>query len=638
MGQYHEALEAYELALIQRKAIVASLDSIRECDVAVEPDTSRSYRPGTGGSVGVTSARAINSYTGNTPARAIENAGGDTENQPTTTTIKSDYGNEDGETALNQNQSLTEKEREMAMLKEDKTYLPAVSVESVRVSVGRALWLLGALQEANHVLSQAHSRLSALIGAGQKRPQPLHYFISEALYNLGLVSSSQGCYNDADELLDRAAEMKEKVLSSEHPEVAKVFLAMSDNLLGPGYYSDAAEVSEAAIAIAQKNFHHRSPFLISCLHNRANLLRDTSKCAEAEAHYQQALYFTRLHFSDQSPLFGFLLRDLAENQRRQKQYAEARETLKSCITLLTKHYGREHWMTAQAILVLALVLKDEDKYEDALSMLQQHVVPVLSEGLGEENPWFVFAHGVLGICLKVATSDRQKESTDLEAHEKKILDEVSLEGEDYIDAALDYMDIHQQGPFDSKHPWVLALGGFASQPSSPRERADTARQRRSLSARAGAVGASSRSPGRASSSDSAGGIPLDDSGAMDTGSRPHTSISLLSGRGQDSGGASSSGGDAGDASDFADVRPFTAQSYMASRPATSQNLNDFLWTEEEYEAGHATRPTTGQRSLSAGSSSSRPNTSSSPLPTAPRDAPDRISSSVDDNHHDDEEA
>jgi hypothetical protein len=79
--------------------------------------------------------------------------------------------------------------------------------------------------------------------------------------------------------------------------------------------------------------------------------------------------------------------------------------------------------------------------------------------------------------------------------------------------------------------------------------------------------------------------------------------------------------------DSMEARPFTAASYQApSRPGTtSQALSDFLWTEDEYDAGHATRPTTSQRSGTASSAtSSRPQTQPQ-QPAAELDSPEKAS-------------
>jgi tetratricopeptide (TPR) repeat protein len=572
LGQYKDALDGYEIVLQARKTIVASLQGIRTTNLAPEadpdPDTSRldSARSARSGQqissrVGTAqSARSISSI------REEGHHDHDHDHEH-----EHEHEHEQNNAALLAEGSLAES----TIMADGTSYVPSVSVECTRLCVGRALYHLGALREAENVLTIAHGRLVSLLGEAQGRPQPVNYHVSEGLMYLGLLASAQGHYNDADELLDKAAEMKEAILCHDHPEVARALLAMSNNLLGPGYYHDSTEVSDAAIAIATSKFAHKSPFLVDCLHNRGNVLRDTGHAAEADPHYQQALYFARQYFGDSSPAYAILLKDLAESQRRQGLLLEARETLKDCIKIHTEVYGRDHWVTAQAVMVLALVLKDEGKMDDSLSMLQNLCIPALEEGLGENHPWYVFAHGMQGICLKHTTIGHKEHNPSMEAHERVLLEEVSREGEEYVDNALDYLDVHEQGPFDQRHPWITALGGFTSAPTTPRESgAETTRR----SAR------TAGSPGRGTTAESLGG--------GNTG-RPLTSQSLLS--------------DGSGFDDNNDIRPFTAHSYIASRPGTSHlALDAFLWTEAEFDNGLAQRPSTGSvdRSQSASSSSS----------------------------------
>ena len=185
------------------------------------------------------------------------------------------------------------------------------------LAIGRVLIHLGAISDAGHVISEAQNNLVTLIGAAQQRAQPAHVHLAEALMCQGQVLSLQGMYSDADEIFDKAIEMTEIIMGSHHPEVACGLLAMSNNLLGPGYYAEAIEASERSSEIAKAHYQVGSPYLIAHLHNRGNLLRDMDNLDEAEAHFQQALFYARQHHGSDSTIYASLLSGLAETQRRE---------------------------------------------------------------------------------------------------------------------------------------------------------------------------------------------------------------------------------------------------------------------------------------------------------------------------------
>lgn len=509
-GKFDDALSAYEIIYNDRKAIANSLRPYRNLDgVDDVPDTSRT-----------------------TTSRGSAAHGGD----------------------LNAHSDAATAAPEVLVL-------PSVSAEIIILSVGRVLLHLGAIKDAEHVIAEAQHNLMILIGAAQNNAQPNHIHLAEALMCEGQVLSLQGRYNDADEVLDRATEMKEITLGPNHPEVARGLLAMSNNLLGPGYYAEAIEASESSTEIVKAHYQVKSPYLIPHLHNRGSILRDTSRLEEAEAQFQQALFYARLYHGRDSAIYATLLLDLAETQRQggALRLEEARASLKESILQLKAGLGHHHWVTAQAILVLAMVLMDDDKLHDAMGMLTNHVIPTFQSTFGETHPRCKYAQGVLGLCLRKSSNADRHRGDELTAEEARLLVEVNEEAEGYVDAALECLDVHEQGPYDSKHPWVTALGGFVGQ-----SRPVTTAERRTAR--------STHSRGE--------DVPRSHTSEND---RPWTSTSLIS---LDEGGGSSSSSDG----DSLEVRPFTAQSYATSRPPTSHVLNDFLYTESEYEAGLALRP------------------------------------------------
>jgi tetratricopeptide (TPR) repeat protein len=392
------------------------------------------------------------------------------------------------------------------------------------------------------------------------------------------------------------------------------------NSLGPGYFHDASELCNRAIEIRAVKFSKRSAILTYSLYNRAQILRDSNFLKDAHRHYEQALHFAKQHYTEDCILYALIQCDFGECYRLEGEYQQAEQVLKDGIALLRNHFESRHWKIASAILYLAILLLDMGNYIESLSLLEQHVTPILEESLGYTCPLTVYSRGVTGMCLKLARKirgDAQELSTLPIINDESVEDaagsmkeaegnnnnnddgppvtsnmtsppgtansnnnnEVAQYSQDLIDDALEFFDGYDQGPFDDAHPWVSHLGGFITPSVS---RASTANQKGGeLTARSrlGTAG----TPSRPATS----GVALQS---------PVTSLFVTE--------ADENGSD-----DELFSRPFTAQSYAASRPTTtgaalghsrpntSHNsawMDNLLTTESELEAGggFATRPKT----------------------------------------------
>ncbi|CAN0270483.1 unnamed protein product, partial [Ectocarpus fasciculatus] len=92
----------------------------------------------------------------------------------------------------------------------------------------------------------------------------------------------QGKYPEAEPLYERSQAIQEKILGSEHPDVATSFNNRAELLRRQGKYAEADPLYLQAIEIGEKTLGPDHPALATWLRNRAGLLKEQGEYEEAE--------------------------------------------------------------------------------------------------------------------------------------------------------------------------------------------------------------------------------------------------------------------------------------------------------------------------------------------------------------------
>merc|ERR1712079_848626 len=148
-----------------------------------------------------------------------------------------------------------------------------------------------------------------------------------------------GKYKDAEPLCKRALEIREKVLGSEHPDVAKQLNNLALLCQNQGKYEEVEKYYQRASAIYESKLGQDDPNVAKTKNNLASAYLKQGKYKEAEILYKQVL--TRAHekefgsIDDKNKPIWQIAEDREENKnlgalyRRQGKY-EAAETLEDC--------------------------------------------------------------------------------------------------------------------------------------------------------------------------------------------------------------------------------------------------------------------------------------------------------------------
>uniref|UniRef100_H0X7K3 Kinesin light chain n=1 Tax=Otolemur garnettii TaxID=30611 RepID=H0X7K3_OTOGA len=133
-----------------------------------------------------------------------------------------------------------------------------------------------------------HSKICAVPGpAGQ---------VAATLNNLAVLYGKRGKYKEAEPLCQRALEIREKVLGTDHPDVAKQLNNLALLCQNQGKYEAVERYYQRALAIYEVQLGPDNPNVARTKNNLASCYLKQGKYAEAEILYKEIL--TRAHVQE----------------------------------------------------------------------------------------------------------------------------------------------------------------------------------------------------------------------------------------------------------------------------------------------------------------------------------------------------
>jgi len=327
--------------------------------------------------------------------------------------------------------------------------------EVCNVALAHCLCYLGKLDRAKALLATSNKALLQYFGGNSLR-------VAGGIFVLGKINAVEGLYMDAEALMDKCLKVQAMLLGDTNARLMPTLQSISLNLLGPGNYDEAVEACNKGLEILASSDTPNSTSSLLFLYVRGQIMRDTGALEDAQQLYEQALLGLRAVLGGGgSPYFALVLRDLGECLRLQGNLERADIVLHEALRLRITHYGEVHVLVGETLRSCALVSLDRRQAKAALSLIEDRVLPIFIQHLGQESPATVYSKGLVGLCLK------EIDAAESGGGGGGVDDDVQSHAQNMIDDALDFFDAYKQGRFSDIHPWILRLGGFVS-PSSSR--------------------------------------------------------------------------------------------------------------------------------------------------------------------------
>lgn len=211
-----------------------------------------------------------------------------------------------------------------------------------------------------------------------------HPEVARTLNYLALLFWTQGKYAEAEPLYRRALHIREQVLGSHHSDVARTINNLALLFWTQGKYEQAEPLYQRALRIYERTLGPDHPEVARILDNLAVLYAEQGKHAEAEAFYQRALRISERSLGPEHPQVAMPLNGLANLSREQGKYAEAEQLYRRALSIREQHLG-QHPETAETLHDLALFYQKQGNLCQAIS-LAEHALSIRSQSLGDAHP------------------------------------------------------------------------------------------------------------------------------------------------------------------------------------------------------------------------------------------------------------
>jgi tetratricopeptide (TPR) repeat protein len=217
---------------------------------------------------------------------------------------------------------------------------------------------------------------------------------------LGLCLFYIGAYNEAQDYLERALSMRERILGEEHPDTVTSLNNLANLLVERGSYDEARPLFERALAIREKEFgpeHHKTA---QSLNNLGRVLAVQGSHDKARSYFERALRVYESTLGQEHPDAVHTLGNIASTLRDQGDFDGARRLYERALSIFERTRGEEHPFTAAILDNLGNMLAAQGKYGEARPYLEG-VLSIREKTLGEEHPDTIYTLGNLAIVLVV---------------------------------------------------------------------------------------------------------------------------------------------------------------------------------------------------------------------------------------------
>ena len=245
-------------------------------------------------------------------------------------------------------------------------------------NVGESFHVMGKYQEAERMYRQALELKEKVLS--QEHPDTL-----ASMNNLAVVLDKQGKYEEAEQMYRQALELKEKELVKEHPDTLGSMNNLAIVLDKQGKYEEAEQMYRQALELREKVLGKEHPDTLTSMNNLANMLYKQGKYEEAEQMHRQTLELKEKVLGKEHPDTLGSMDNLALVLSKQGKYEEAEQMHQQALELMEKVLGKEHPDTLISTNNLALVLHNQGKYEEAEQMHRQ-TLELREKVLGKEHP------------------------------------------------------------------------------------------------------------------------------------------------------------------------------------------------------------------------------------------------------------
>lgn len=189
-------------------------------------------------------------------------------------------------------------------------------------------------------------------------------------HRVGTCLVRDGRYNEAERLLSRVLEEREKMLGLENQLTLRTLSYFGYLLLRQGKYAEAEVRIRQVLEAQTKVLGPEDKATLTSFDDLGKVLELQGKLEEAQAIYQRTLEVREKVFGLKHPVILDSLERIGNLLRKQGKHNEAEEMARKTLEGLGEAYGAGSIHTLNSMTNLAKVLIERHKYEEAEELLQ----------------------------------------------------------------------------------------------------------------------------------------------------------------------------------------------------------------------------------------------------------------------------
>ncbi|HYK53251.1 MAG TPA: FxSxx-COOH system tetratricopeptide repeat protein [Candidatus Eremiobacteraceae bacterium] len=237
-----------------------------------------------------------------------------------------------------------------------------------------------------------------------------HLDVAVSLSNLATAIWHQGRYAESAPLCARALEIREKVHGPEHLDVAGALNRLAVVSQELGHYRDAEALHKRALAIREKALGLDHPEVAVTLNNLANVYAVQGRFAEAEPLHVRALAIRVKAQGPDHPNVAYSTDNLANVYGDLGRHAESETLHKRALAIWEKALGPDHPDVALSVDNLADSYAGQHRYAEA-ETLHKRALAIWEKALGADHPRV--ANSLHSLAMIYRDLDRHKEGEPL---------------------------------------------------------------------------------------------------------------------------------------------------------------------------------------------------------------------------------
>ena len=202
---------------------------------------------------------------------------------------------------------------------------------------------------------------------------------------IGWTYVDLGLYAEAQKQLERALELRRRVLGEEDARTLESLARLGRAVYQQGRYAEAEALESQALEAQRRVLGPEHPDTLKSMNSLANTYYDEGKYAQDEALLSQTLEIRRRVLGPEHPDTLQSMLDLALLYLNEGKYAQAEALDTQTLEIRKRVLGPEHPETLDSMHILAYVYNDEAKYTQS-EALNAQVLEIRKRVLGPEHP------------------------------------------------------------------------------------------------------------------------------------------------------------------------------------------------------------------------------------------------------------